>query len=93
MGIDMATGGIASPASSAGQDDSMLEAGASEAGVHPPGCEGERGRQACQLCMSLAPYHAAAVKAITLESSAVDIALAQCFVSAENKRALKPPIS
>ncbi len=93
MGIDMATSGMASHASSAAQDDSMLEAGASEAGVPPPACEGERGCQACQLCMSLAPYDVMAVKAIPLEVSAVDIPLAQRFVSAEHKRAVKPPIS
>lgn len=100
MATDMAAGGMASHALSSGQDDSMLEncptmieAGASEAGVPAPVGEGERGCQACQLCMSLAPYEVTAVQAIFLESSAVNIPLAECFVSAERTRPVKPPIS
>ncbi len=49
--------------------------------------------QACQLCMALAPYEIPVAKTSASQSSAVEIACADRFDSADRARTVKPPIS
>jgi hypothetical protein len=71
----------------------MSEAGTPADGVVLGDGQAERGCQACQLCMSLAPYEVLTVRVMSFPSSGVYTPRSNRFNSAERARALKPPIS